>query len=403
MKYTVIGAGASGMVCAINLARCGHEVLLLEKNSTCGKKILATGNGHCNYYNSDQNLCHYHSSNKQIIKNIINDKTNRLVLDFFDSIGIVPRIKNGYYYPYSNAAVSIQNSLYLECIKCGVHIINDIYINNIIKDNDGFIVESMDRTFTSDRVVIATGSSASIKDEVNTYELLENLGHNINPILPALSRINLDEDYMKDWSGIRCDASIKLLVNSELVREEVGEVLYTNNGISGIPTMQLSTYVAKALNNSDQVEIIINNMYKFCENRNDFIKFMDDRNKLLKNRNISELMDSIINYKLVNVLIKRAGLKNSYKWEKLDDRSKSILAREVVSMRLNVISTDSINKSQTISGGVPLTEINPKTMESLKVKGLYITGEAIDLYGDCGGYNLTIAWTTGLLVGGLND
>ena len=399
-KFIIVGAGASGMVAAINLKRKGEDVLILEKNDKCGKKLLATGNGRCNYYNSDQELHHYYSENKELIGNIINKKTNKLVLDFFDSIGIVPRIKNDYYYPYSNTALSIENTLVNECVRLGVIIKLNEEVINIEKNNNKFEIRTKENNYQADKVVISAGSSASLKEEIGMYDILKKLGHKIVDIYPALTRLNLDEPYLKEWSGIRNDVTIKLLVNDEVVKEEVGEILYTNNGLSGICTFGVSNYAARALKEEKCVEVIINNLKDFCKTRTDFTNLMNERDKNLKDRNISELLDSYINYKLVNILIKRSGLKSNYHWNKLDDRSKNILASNFVDLRLKVTGTDGINKSQTISGGVPLTEINLETMESKIVDGLYLTGEMVDINGDCGGYNLTIAWTTALLVGG---
>ena len=402
-KYIIVGAGASGLVCAINLKRKNNDVIVLEKNDKSGKKILATGNGHCNYYNEDQDLKHYHSSDNSLIEKLINPHTNKKVLEFFSSIGIVPRIKNGYYYPYSNAAVSIQNTLVEECTRLGVTIYNNVFVEDIIKDKDKFIVITNEKKYEAEKVVISTGSNASLKEENNMYGVLEKLGHKIIKPLPALTRLNLKESFLKEWSGIRNDVEIKILVDEIEERKEYGEILYTDNGISGIVTMQLSNIAAYSIDNNKKVEVIINNMISFCKTRNDFIELMNERNTILKNRSISQLLDSYMNYKLVNVLIKRVGINPNISWNKLSDRDKNILASSFVELRLNIISTDSIAKAQTVSGGVVLSEINLNNMESKIVNNLYLTGEVIDLFGDCGGYNLTIAWTTGLQVGDTND
>ena len=143
-RIVIIGGGASGLTCAINSKNDNNEVIILEKNSTCGKKILVTGNGRCNYYNEDQNLDHYHSTNEDIINNYVNDDRLNKILPFFQSIGIIPEIKDGYYYPKSNQAISVKNALELECINRGVKIINDVEdldikedVKNILK---GFII-----------------------------------------------------------------------------------------------------------------------------------------------------------------------------------------------------------------------------------------------------------------------
>ena len=140
MKVVVIGGGASGMVCAIRLASRGINVEIVEKNSSVCKKVLVTGNGKCNYFNSDMNVNHYRSNNINFLNNIIIDDNINKVIDFFYSIGIVPRIKNGYYYPYSNTATTIKNLLLLECIRLNIKIITD----TIVKDIDlNYIIHLM--------------------------------------------------------------------------------------------------------------------------------------------------------------------------------------------------------------------------------------------------------------------
>ena len=141
-KVIVVGGGASGLVSAIVAARNGAVVTILERASTCGKKILATGNGKCNYYNEDMSVKHYNSNDRYLLDRIINSKNKELVLDFFQSIGIVPRVRDGYYYPYSNQAVSVLNALLLEVKRLGISIVNDCYVTDIEQNGKGFVVHS---------------------------------------------------------------------------------------------------------------------------------------------------------------------------------------------------------------------------------------------------------------------
>ncbi len=141
----IIGGGAAGLTAAIFAAKKGHKVTIIERNNTCGKKILITGNGKCNFWNEDQNLTHYHSSNKECLSEIINEKTNKEVLSFFDSLGIIPEIKNGYYYPFSNQATAIKNALITEVQNLNIEILYNITVTEITK-KDNFIITLIKKT-----------------------------------------------------------------------------------------------------------------------------------------------------------------------------------------------------------------------------------------------------------------
>lgn len=404
-RVIIIGGGASGLVSAIIARKKNHDVLILERNSICGKKILSTGNGRCNYFNDDQNIKHYHSCDEDFLSRIITDQRIEEVLTFFHQLGIIPKIKEGYYYPYSNQAISIQNTLVEEAKRLGVQIVYDTFVSLIKKDLSGYIIETVNETFQADRVILATGGMANPKlgNDGKGYSLAESLGHTVIKPLPALVQLNTTGRFLKEWSGIRADVKIKLCQDYQFVQEESGEILLTNYGVSGICVMQLSGFVARGLDEGKREQLVINFLPQFASNRQEFIQFMDDRNQLLSNRNISQLLDSILNYKLVHVLIKSASLAGSIRWNQLTIREKSILASCFVEFRLDVISTNSFQKAQVTSGGIPLSEIDMETMESKIVDDLYFAGEILDVNGDCGGYNLTFAWISGLVAGRVGE
>lgn len=401
MKVIVIGGGASGLVSAIFAAKGGNEVVILERNNTCGKKILMTGNGKCNYWNSSQDLEHYHSMNKELLPQIITSKIQDEVKNFFETIGIVPKIKNGYYYPYSNQATSIQTALILEAKLSSVKIENDIYVEDIIKQENNYYIKTNNKDYLADKVIIATGSKAAPKtgSDGNGYELVKRLGHSIIKPLPALVQLKGRENYFKEWAGIKQDVKVSLLENDMFIKKEIGEIVLTDYGISGICIMQLSGLIARGLDSGKKETVIINFAPWIGDTTEDFINWTEERSKKVLNRNITELLDGILNYKLVNLLIKKSKIKQEAKWQELNENSKIILARNIMTFHQEIVATNSFDKAQVCSGGVPLTEINIKTMESLKNKGLYIVGELLDVNGDCGGYNLGFAWMSGILAG----
>ena len=401
IDVTIIGAGASGLVAAIYAAKKGKKVLIIEKNKSCGKKILITGNGKCNYYNENQDLKNYHSNDLSFIPLIINKNNLEKVKAFFETIGIIPKIKEGYYYPYSNQASSIQTALIKEAKNENVEIIFEEEVLKIEK-KETFKIHTQNHIYESTNVVLATGSMAYPKTGSDGlgYEILKNFGHNIYPVLPALTSLKSKETYLKEWHGIRSDVKLTLFENNQKIDEQVGEVQLTDYGISGICTFNLSGMVSTGLYQHKKEEIKINFLYPFSiENEKEFILWLNERNKKIKNRTISDLLDGILNYKLVNLILKISKIKNEKRWDELSDKDKKNLGNNLTSLMITIIGTKDFDASQTCIGGVSLKEIN-KNMESKIISGLYITGELLDVYGNCGGYNLTLAWITGMIAGG---
>ena len=399
----VIGAGASGLIAAIYAKSKGNNVILLEKNEICGKKILATGNGRCNFWNEDQRLEHYRSSNFTKLEKIINNKNREEILKFFEKIGIEPKIKNGYYYPNSNQAISIKKALELEAKKQNVTIKTDSEVVDLKKEKEGFkVILKNGQEIISNSVILSTGSKAAPKtgsDGIG-YQICRKFNHTIIKPLPALVQLKADGKFLKDWEGIRTDVLVKLYENGKKIGEEIGEIQLTNYGISGICVFNLSGRVSRGLNENKKENVRINFLNSLNINSSkDFIEWMNKRNLLVKDRSIFELLEGVLNYKLVNVLLKKSKINNNMKWEELSLSSKNDLAENITCFNLDIIGTNSFDKAQVCSGGIPLNEIDVNNMQSLKVKGLYITGELLDVDGDCGGYNLEWAWITGMVAG----
>lgn len=400
MKIVVIGGGASGLVSAIFSKTSKNEVIILERNNNCGKKILITGNGKCNYWNSDQSINHYHSTNFECLKELFTPKINNEVLNFFEKIGIVPKIKNRYYYPTSNQATSIQTALILEAKLKGIIINNNEYVKNITKKSNKYYIETEKNNYVADKVIIATGSKAVPKtgSDGSGYDFAIKLGHSIIKPLPALVQLNGIGNYFKEWAGVKQDVKVTLIENNFKLREEYGEINLTDYGLSGICVMQLSDQVAKGLDCGKDETVEINFM-PWIINESDFIKWMDNRNKQVINRSVTELLDGVLNYKLVNLFIKKSKIKQDEKWENLSPNLKKILASYIICFKQKIISTNSFDKAQICSGGVPINEININTMESKISNNLYFVGEVLDVNGDCGGYNLGFAWISGIIAG----
>ena len=393
----IIGGGPSGIVTAIKAKNKNNNVIVLEKNNVPLKKLLLTGNGKCNYFNEIFSTKNYHSMNIDIVDKIISDKNLNSVKEFFDNLGIIPKIKNGYYYPFSNQATTIKNVLLREAELKGVNIICNSEVLDIEK-KDKFIIKCTDKEYTCDKLVISMGSKAYPKTGSDGlgYSLLEKLGHSIIKPLPALVQLASNFKYLKDIDGVRTDVYMELFEDDKYIDSESGELQFTNYGISGICTFNLSNYVTRGLDDG-RSEVIKINLVPFIETL--ITPWMDQYSKKNSNKNLTELLEGFLNYKLVNMILKVSNLKGTNYYKDLTNEEKLELCKNLRSLKIEITGTKSFDNSQICNGGVPLSEINYQTMESNIVKDLYITGELLDMNGNCGGYNLTTCWISGLLAG----
>lgn len=397
MKHTVvIGGGASGLISAIYAKTPNNKVTILERNPSCGKKILATGNGKCNYWNADQNINHYHSTNNELLNEIINKDIQEEVLTFFNNLGIVPKIKNGYFYPFSNQATTIKNALLNEVTNKGIIVRNEFFVKKIIKQEEYFLIEGNNELIKADNIILACGSKASPKtgSDGNGYNLLTKLNHTIIEPHPALVQLKTKGNFLKEWAGIRTDVKVSLYEDNNLIKEESGEIQLTDYGISGICIFNLSRFISIGLSQNKKEEVFIN-FLPFIENNP-----LEYLTNLFKNNNsIKTQLEGILNNKLVSVILKVSNINEYKSFNELTTSEKELLVNNLVSFKTEVIDTNSFEQAQVSTGGVPLTEINLSTMESKIVKNLYIVGEVLDVDGDCGGYNLGFAWMSGILAG----
>ena len=385
-KVGIIGGGYSGVISAI-YASSKNEVTILERNSTLLKKLLLTGNGRCNYFNSVITLDKFHSYNEELIEDIITMDNIEELDNFYTNLGLIPKIKNGYYYPYSNQATSVKDLLISKLNELKVNIKTDYLVEKVEKKNNKFIVNE---ELEFDKIIISTGGKAYPKtgsDGIG-YDLLKSFNHNITKITPSLVQITSDNKYLKELSGIRCDANLTLFDNDKKVKEEQGELQFTDYGISGICTFNISSYLRDGINNK---YISVNFMPIDIKS---FTLFMKG-----STNSIFERLEGILNYKLIKVLLKLSNINEKDKWSNINSKQKEDLINNLFNYRVSITGTKSFDQSQVCSGGLSLTEINPKTMESKLVEGLYVTGEVLDLDGDCGGYNLTLCFITGYIAG----
>lgn len=393
MNVIIIGAGPSGMMCAIKAKNENNNVTIIEKNDKAGKKLLLTGSGRCNYANEIINSDCYFTENSDLIENIINPGEIDLMHRKLESIGIYPDIINGYYYPYSHNSASVNNLLIEKCKSKGINFIFNEEVNDIKKNSTGFKINNK---YECEKLVIACGGKSYAKtgSDGSLYPNLENLGIKFTKMYPCLTQIKTDS--IKELSGVRLNANVSLFDNDKLISCETGELQFIDYGVSGICVFNLSGYVKGNSNLTIKI-----NFLPFTDDADEFI---EERMKLLENINLINAFESIINYKVLKYIFKKTGISETARYKSLTENEKKLFKEYLTSFTLKVYGINDYDKAQVTMGGVPLTDINISTMESNNVKNLYLIGEILDLTGKCGGYNLMQCFITGLIAGrNIND
>lgn len=401
-KIVIIGGGISGFTSAINAKTNNNEVIILEGQDKPLKKLLITGNGKCNYFNDEFIPSKFHSFNEELLKNIISLENKNKILTFFKSIGIIPRIKENYYYPYSNQAISVKNSFLKEIENKNIKLKLNSYVKDIKKENDKFLVYYNNDVLVCDELIISTGGKSYPKTGSDGlgYNLSKKLGHTINKPLPALVGLKCKEPFLKKLNGVRSNATVSLFVNDKLIKSEIGEVQFTNYGLSGICIFNLSSIASRSISENKKVKISINFLDKLkIKNKKSFQEFIFSSEYNFKKEKVSYFLDNLLNYKLTNVILEKTKIERNKLVSKLSDNEINMLFENLFSFTMNIIDTNNFESAQITSGGVSLYEINPLTFESKIVSNLYLTGEVLDIDGDCGGYNIAFAVLSGILAG----
>lgn len=399
-RIAVVGGGASGMMAAIIAAKQGAQVVIYEGKDRLGKKILATGNGKCNYTNIEQKDKYYRGSHPEFSKRARTAFSAEDTLAFFQRIGIEPKIKNGYVYPHSEQAVSVADALSMEVRALKIEVITDI-VTEITKTGDLFEVTGGQGKRSFDRVILACGSCAGMKNEkeFKGYELAASFGHHITPILPALVQLRCKEKWFKTVAGVRTEGLLLVYSNEREIAREKGELLFAEYGLSGIPVFQISRFAADALYRGEQVYCKVDLLPDYSVDR--LIQLITERRDNLENRTAEEMLVGLLNHKLNYILLKECGIDPVLDAKKAF-RKASVIEQFVIlckGLTCHVTECNPFANAQVCAGGVDTTELNPGTMESKIVTGLYMAGELIDVDGTCGGYNLQWAWSSGYVAG----
>ncbi len=395
-QILIVGGGASGMIAAIVASRNGSEVTILERNNRIGKKILVTGNGRCNYTNVYANGNDY--NNPSFVEYGLSIFNPQKTMSFFSELGIVPKVEQeGKAYPLSEQASSIIDVLLYEINRLKINVVTEAFVTNIIYTGNGFDIYLEDgRVYSTDKVVISTGGNAMPKtgSDGAGYELAKQLGHDITNVFPALVKLKLDSPYLKHLEGIKMPAIVELLHNNEVVEKEEGDVLFGNYGISGPTILQLSRTAMRLFQKNQKVYIkliLVSSLTK---------EEVVNRFKNSANKPVDFSLIGLINKRYISAILKEAGVEKQNTLVKdVPKVNVNKLIDLLFDWRFEVKGSKSFHDAQVTAGGVSTDQIDNKTMESKSIKGLYFTGEVMDIDGRCGGYNLQWAWSSGYLAG----
>jgi predicted Rossmann fold flavoprotein len=399
-KLVIIGGGMAGMVSAIIAAEAGAKVTLLERNDKIGKKLLVTGNGRCNISNQCVGPEKYHSRTENIFETIYRQFDLRKTRAFLTSIGIdLVELEDGKLYPQSLQAVSVVKALLYRAEEVGVEIHYHQRVLDIEYTNK-FRIYGDEQTFYGDYLIVATGgkSYADSGSSGDGYEIAKRFGHHIIEPMPSIVQLVTDNPYSKSLKGLKINAKTQLINRDTqaLLREESGEVLFTEYGLSGPTILQLSTLVAPLLKEKIGLTVAID---FFPEDSIDDIDArLMTRFHQFPSRLAEQVFNGYINQRLIIPLFKYAQVDHMKQAGNLTKEDRNRLVAALKNYHHKVEDTYLWNQAQVTKGGVSCLEIDSTSLESKLQENLYFIGEVLDIDGDCGGYNLQWAISSGALV-----
>ena len=397
-EIAVIGGGASGLMAAVTAKKSGKEVIILERKDRILKKVLITGNGRCNITNVNANISNYFGKNISSVENILNRFTPQDTMDFFNGLGIVCNEENrGKVYPLSGQASSVVDALRFEAEKLGIKIETEFYVRKIEKDGFKFRIYSEDRKkIEAGRVIIAAGGQSypELGSNGSGFELAKELGHSVTKLSPSIVQLKTEKNQVKGLQGIKTDVAVTAYGDNKKICTYDGELLFTDYGISGNVVFNIS-FVMPLYKN---VEFEIDFMEKF--DYNELYEMLKERKRILSHLTMENYFNGMINKKLGQFLSKVSGIEKLSKPVKdLNDSDIRKLCTVLKKYRVKILETTGFKNAQVTAGGVSLDEVNTEILESKIVKGLYFSGEVLDVYGECGGFNLQWAWASGYIAG----
>ncbi len=407
-KVLIVGAGAAGSMAAITAAGKGNEVIVFDKNEKTGKKIYITGKGRCNITNT--------AGSTELIKNTVRNPkfmysafsafSSEDVIDFFEKAGCPVKVERGNrVFPVSDRSSDVIKALDREMALAGVKIRYNTEVADILTNAEKTEVLGVKlkdgKTVEGEKVIIATGglSYKSTGSTGDGYEFARRLGHTVTELRPSLAGLTVKEKFVKELEGLSLkNVAVSVKNGKKVIFDELGEMLFTRNGISG-PLILSASSIAGDLFYKEGGVLSIDLKPALSEEELDtrlLRDFGEFRAKALKNA-----MDKLLPKSLIPVFLEKTGLDEEKKAGVLTKAERSVIIDTLKRFTLEVIGIKGFEEAVITKGGVSVKEINPKTMESKKIKGLYFAGEVLDVDALTGGFNLQIAWSTGAVAGSL--
>ncbi len=390
-KLAVIGGGASGVCAAIEAKHCDPtiDVTIFERLPKIMKKILATGNGRCNFTNENLSPVHFYGDTlflRKVLTSSYADSEN-----YFRTLGLLSYNEDGRIYPRSQQAASLRDILTEKLTDLSVNVKTDCPVTELEKLKTGFSVNGE----YFDAVVVSGGGKASPVQgsDGSCYALLKNTGHTTTALYPALCGLTTKDKCLNSLKGVRAEVKISLYADDRLLGEESGEIQFTDKGISGIPVMNLS-HLCKSNKNLSLVIDLCEDV-SFTELREHINLVKSDS----PHRECEMILSGLVNSKLGFCVINKSGIKTHTKAKELNKRQVDTLCETLKSLTFDITGTRDFDNAQITCGGIKTDEVTPENMMSKLASGLFLCGEILDIHGDCGGYNLHLAWTTGRIAG----
>ena len=396
MVIGIIGAGASGMAAALAASECdGAEVLLFERQARVGRKLQATGNGRCNLTNIRADSQGLHGLDPEFSKFAISQFGVTDTLHWFEQMGLYTVAEDsGRVYPYSDQANSVVDVLRFALQRENIRLICGSEVTKVKKTADGFRIESCEEVYVCDRLIIACGGLAGTKlgGSMSGYQLLRGFGHHMTKLRPSLVQLKSSWSGCAALKGVRAQCSITVFNGEDIHAKSGGELQFTEYGLSGPVVFEVSRDTCATKGNwhcrlDFLPEISCDALFAALNKRRSSALLTD------------ELFTGILHNRLGRVLTQSAGIRSGIAISAL--RDDEINAAVEAAKSLDVVITEPLGMehAQVTAGGAVTDEFDPQTMESRLVPGLFACGEVLDIDGDCGGYNLQWAWSSGRLAG----
>ena len=376
-----------------------NHVMLLERQQRVGRKLLATGNGRCNLTNIGATAANYHGEQPAFVRPALRQLPPSETLALFRSFGLLTVTEpSGRVYPLSDSASSVLDVLRFQLMQRGVELRCAAPVREIRREKGGFSLRTDEETLFADKLIVACGGAAGKKlgGVTDGYELLAPLGHKRTKLYPSLVQLVTEPDYPRALKGVRADASLRLLRGKSCLGEAQGEVQFTERGISGPASFELSRAVSTG---GEGLVLELDFLRDYTETQ--LRALLIQRRESLPDLDAAELLTGLVHNRLGKMLLRYSGVDTKKTVGTMTDRELSHAAEACKNFRLPLRGTEGFDNAQVTAGGLRTADFDPETMQSRLVPGLYVCGELLDIDGDCGGYNLQWAWASGRLAGRL--